>query len=364
MVFRCVALRRAFTIGSSFVLLLVLASAVLAEDLSIVDVGRFRFADDSGSGATELSGITYAGGSTYYAVSDEVSKLFKLTVLIDQDSGAIRSASIDQAPRVLCDRRGAPLGAMDREGVALAGTSVFIAGEYGPQINQHDLASGHRMSRVMPASHPTLNVFSKLRSNRGWESLTCQSNGLVFWTANEEALVTDGPPSATSTGSAIRLQKFDMRHATLKPAGQWVYETDPIGPNFGIGAETCGVVDLAALDDDRLLVMERAVGIGFRIRIYWIELADATDVSDAKFGMGLLGQMYRPVSKKRLFEKKFPVLENGNANFEGMTLGPTLNDGSRSLILVADNGSGHHHALYALRLVAGRRPQRSGRPMS
>lgn len=331
--------------GLTAAILLAVTSVVSAANLSIIDVGGFGFTDQSGSGATELSGITHGGGSTYYAVSDEVSKLFKLTIGLDLNSGAIQSASIDGQAIELRGEVGAALSGPDREGIAFAGTSVFIADEQGPQISQHSLTTGNRLSLITTASHPQLGVYSNARGNRAWESLTRQADGSTFWTANEEALTGDGDLANTTAGTVIRLQKFD---GDLNPMGQWAYEADPIGPNFGTGLEASGVVDLVALDGGQLLVMERAATAGFRIRIYLADgFGQATDVSGPPFDSGLVNQSWTSVSKTLLFEK---VLL-GNFNFEGITLGPTLNDGTRSLLLVADNGSGNSHNLYALQLV-------------
>jgi hypothetical protein len=40
-----------------------------------------------------------------------------------------------------------------------------------------------------------------------------------------------------------------------------------------------------------------------------------------------------------------------NLNFEGITLGPPLDNGDYSLILVSDNGGGLGQSLYALRIT-------------
>ncbi len=321
------------------------ATVASAENIAIVDVGGFAFTDQSGSGASELSGITYGGGSTYFAVSDELAKLFQINIDLNLDNGAIQSAAIGGSPLELQGELGQILPGPDREGVAFAGTSIFIADENGPQISQHDLTTGRRLSLLSIGSDPQLSVYSNTRDNRGWESLARRTDGSEFWTANEEALSVDGDLATTTTGTVVRLQKFD---GNLKPIGRWAYETDPIGLNFGTGFETSGVVDLVALDHDRLLVMERAVANGLRIRIYLAEGFDqATDISAGQFDGGLVNQNIEPLTKTLLFEKVFL----SNANFEGLTLGPTLNTGHRSLVLVADNGSGSNHFLYALRLV-------------
>ena len=117
-----------------------------------------------------------------------------------------------------------------------------------------------------------------------------------------------------------------------------------------MGEDRSGVSALIALDDGRLLVLERALvgapsGMGiFRIRIYLADPSGATDVSG--FDTGLAGRTdWTPAIKTLLWEHTFglPV-----SNFEGMALGPRLADGTRSLLLVADNGGGTWQSIYAL----------------
>ena len=71
---------------------------------------------------------------------------------------------------------------------------------------------------------------------------------------------------------------------------------------------------------------------GNSIQIYLIDTAGATDVSGFA---SLAGQSYTPVTKTLLFDLdslKIPL-----DNIEGITFGPTLENGRRSLILVSDN---------------------------
>jgi hypothetical protein len=118
-----------------------------------------------------------------------------------------------------------------------------------------------------------------------------------------------------------------------------------------------GVVELVALADGRLLVLERAttgsegpadLG-GFINRIYLVDVSTGTNVMGQTALERLTpGQDYRPVEKQLLWSRRFSLI-NGPMNFEGMALGPVLADGSRSLILVSDNDV-LPSTLWALRL--------------
>jgi predicted extracellular nuclease len=95
-----------------------------------------------------------------------------------------------------------------------------------------------------------------------------------------------------------------------------------------------GLVEILALDDARLLTLERAYtqGVGNVIEIFLVSFDGATDVRQQK---SLARKDYRPVTKTRLLPLETMGLELDNV--EGMTFGPRLADGRRSLVLVADD---------------------------
>ena len=108
-------------------------------------------------------------------------------------------------------------------------------------------------------------------------------------------------------------------------------------------AERSGLVDLLALPDGQLLTLERELG-GFiplyRTRIYLVDLNAATDVSAVP---SLEASGFMPVAKTLLWQGFFT-----STNYEGITLGPVLHDGSSSLILVSDDGQGQLGQLQTL----------------
>ena len=141
-------------------------------------------------------------------------------------------------------------------------------------------------------------------------------------------------------------------HGLAVPRGVAEVDDPPLSPQPELeeARQRAGV----ALDDGRLLVLERALagdstGMGgFRIRIYLADPSRATDVSEPPFRSGLAGRAdWTPASKVLLWEQRFglPV-----SNFEGMALGPRLSRGTRSLLLIADNGGGTWQSIYALEL--------------
>ncbi len=335
--------------GSACLWTLGLASVLTAgpaahAHLTITDIGRHDFTDTSGSGARELSGLVNNGGSTYSAIGDKDALLHTLSLGINTTTGQITSAVISPSPLPLTTSVGGALPAGDREAIALQNGNIWIANESGPQLEAYFPLSGTRNGPPITAAQAGMGVFGSARPNKAWESLTVyHTNTSVILTANEDALTVDGPEAGFTQGAMVRIQAAfaDASSSTASAIGQFAYPIDAInGDNPLVTGETSGLVELLALPSGQVLAMERAVGAtGYRIRIYEINADVATDVSGFSGLNGLTpGVDYTPLSKTLLWENTFSVLTN--SNFEGLALGPQLDDGGRALVLVADNASG------------------------
>jgi len=292
----------------------------------------------SSAGAEQISGVTWAGGSLYYAVDDNDNKLYPLTLDIN-GAGELAQTNITIGT-------GVPVqGASDMEGCAWdpASRLLWISDETGPTIRKIDPATGEPLGSVaVPAVH------RQYYGNFSFEALTISGDGLTMWTANEEALKCDGEKSSKTEGSLVRLTRFSRKTVSDKweSAGQWAYLTQPVGSDPWVyNNETktrSGVAGMVALPDGRLLVLERNLwgdnfwDATFYTRIYLVDGTSesggkATDVS----GMASLKDAeYERVKKTALFNK-----EVGWVNYEGICLGPRLDDGSLILVLVSDAGN-------------------------
>ena len=312
----------------------------------------------------ELSGLTWAGGNQYYAVADGQSAIHPYTITLDPDDGHVVSATRGEAVPLL-DADGHAWGGTDLEGIAFDAASgdVYLADEARSSdlrraIRRHRVSDGRHVGSVEvgAAAFRTRNF----RGGHGLESLAL--TGATLWTANEDTLVADGPGSSRRGGGVVRLTQI----APGGPVSQWAYLTEPSAGAlpYGAGAMS-GVVDLAALPDGRVLVLERAtsgsrapgdIG-GFISRLYVVDVTGATDIASIDRLADLTpGEDYHAANKRLLWSQFFSLFGGPN-NFEGLALGPTLADGSRSLLLVADNDVLPSN-LFALRLtgIEGRRP--------
>jgi hypothetical protein len=278
-------------------------------------------------GATDFSGLTWAGGNDWFTVSDKVRAIFLMSIALDPASGKIIGASIGTPVPVKTKLA-------DFEGIAFVPGKqrAYVSCETGDGIFGFDL----KKRTVIPVAVPP--IFSKARNNKSLESLTYDSTVGNFWTANEEALKCDGPMSGSERGTVVRLQRFD---GAFRPTGQFAYVTEP--STYRAHGGGTGVSDLALLPNGELLVLERVVGtFGLSVKIFRTELGGATDISEVP---ALEGGEYKPAAKTLIFSRA--TLTN---NFEGIALGPQLADGWRSLVLIADSGGGTTHLLIPLRI--------------
>jgi len=134
------------------------------------------------------------------------------------------------------------------------------------------------------------------------------------------------------------LQQFDDK---FRPVAMYAWRTEPAAFRFRDSGN--GVSDLCLLPDGRLIVLERGFAFGgLRVRLFLADFKGATDVTTMP---ALANADFVPVQKTLLFEEA-----TGFTNFEGIALGPTLDDGSRSLVLIADSNGGSGHAFLPLKL--------------
>jgi hypothetical protein len=307
------------------------------QDVTVEKIeGQPRFFIESAA-VTDLSGITWTGGNTFFAVADHPNRIVPITLKIDRATGRIGRGEF-----------GAPVPIQatvsDFEGITyVTETKTFyISAEEGNAVISFQ--AGDITAKLQPVPR----IFSQARKNLSLESITWNDAARQFWIANEEALRSDGPLSG-AIGTLVRLQQLD---ANFRPVAQYAWRTEPASFRFRDSGN--GVSDLCLLPDGRLIVLERGFSsTGLHLRLFLADFKGSTDISKLP---ALAGTDFIPARKTLLFEEA-----TGFTNFEGLTLGPILEDGSRSLIAIADSNSGSTHAFLPLklRIAAPAAPPRS-----
>ncbi len=312
--------------------------------LKVTTVSQVTRPYSSTYGAEQISGITYAGGDLYYAVDDNDKKLYPITLKINRETGSLASGTngMDIGTGVVMS------GGNDMEGCAFdpASGKVWISQETSALIREFDPSSGDLLR-----SAPVPAVQKQYAGNYSLEALTISGDGMTMWTCNEEALKVDGNLATNSVGSVVRLTRFTREsvYDNWTPNGEWAYETQPIGSVKDEHTRS-GASGLCALPDGTLLVLERRCYNpegwfpDFQVRIYQVDFTGADDVSSIA---SLKTATYKKVSKTQLWE-----YHHGSdmPNYEGMCLGPSLNDGSCMIVLVSDGGSYAEEGVFTLKL--------------
>lgn len=173
-----------------------------------------------------------------------------------------------------------------------------------------------------------------IRRNLAFEGLAFTPDYATLYAITENALLQDGPATSLTESSPSRLLALD--YASGQPRAEYAIDVSPIpaAPTKADGFADNGIPEILALDQERLLVLERSYvfGVGVTIKLFVVDLRGATDVSGFD---ALAGQKYVPATKRLLLD--FKTLGVRLDNIEGMTRGPRLPGGNRSLIFVADD---------------------------
>jgi hypothetical protein len=174
------------------------------------------------------------------------------------------------------------------------------------------------------------------RQNSVLEGLTFTDNYKTLLVSVEEPLYEDGPRSEVNQGGMTRIMKLDV--ASRKNISQYAYPLDPVAhPAIPENAfKINGIPDILSIGKNKLLIMERSYSTGRLACTIKVFIADMTEATDVKNIYSLQKDMnYKPVSKKLLVN--MDDLGIYIDNIEGVTFGPVLPNGKRSLLFVADN---------------------------
>ncbi|NES07954.1 MAG: esterase-like activity of phytase family protein [Okeania sp. SIO2F4] len=295
-----------------------------------------------------LSGITYnPDKQIYYAISDDRSSKAPArfyTLKIDLESEKISEETVTFIDvTTLLDETSKPFppSTIDSEGITFTGTNLFISSEgdrkrqVQPFIREFSLAGKQLRNLPLPEKFP-IKTDSGIRNNMALESLTITPSKKYLFTATENALVQDGAEANVSTGSPCRILQYDLIKG--QPENEFLYITEPMTStsNNSGGFKTNGLVELMALDDTHFLSLERSFSLdtGNMIKLFQVDLSNADNIQQIN-SLNSKFTNISPVKKELLLD--LSNLELISDNIEGMTFGPKMPDGRRSLILISDN---------------------------
>ena len=202
---------------------------------------------------------------------------------------------------------------------------------------------------------------SEFYPNYNFESLAFDSVRQYLWTIPESTLRKDGQPATPQNGLAnqLRLMRLDWgkmkenrnkeeysEQVSSKKDSRYMtpyaYQMDQPSTHKKADIYVMGVSELCALPDGQLLVLEREafipkikIGAFCKCKLYLIN-----PLNSEEFSMKENFSSDTPFLKKRLlaeWKTGLSLSKRSFANYEGMCLGPKLEDGSQVVILLSDS---------------------------
>lgn len=202
--------------------------------------------------------------------------------------------------------------------------------------------------------------------NYNFESLAFDSVRQYLWTISESTFRKDGQPATPQNGlpNQLRLMRYDWgkikenrnkenngkedcsEQESRKKASRYMtayaYQMDRPSTHKKADIYVMGVSELCALPDGQLLVLEREafipkikIGAFCKCKLYQIN-----PLNSEEFALKEKFSSDTPFLKKRLlaeWKTGLSLSKRSFANYEGMCLGPKLEDGSQVVILLSDS---------------------------
>ena len=197
--------------------------------------------------------------------------------------------------------------------------------------------------------------------NYNFESLAFDPVHQYLWTIPESTLRKDGQPATPQNGLANRLRLMRLDWGKMKEDSNkeeyseqvnskkdsrymttYAYQMDQPSTHKKADIYVMGVSELCVLPDGQLLVLEREafipkikIGAFCKCKLYLVN-----PLNSEKFSMKENFSSDTPFLKRRLlteWKTGLSLSKRSFANYEGMCLGPKLEDGSQVIILLSDS---------------------------
>jgi hypothetical protein len=294
-----------------------------------------------------LSGIDYSNGSYYLVVDDAKNPRFlkaKITIdkrkitrvyfenvvfLNDTTTLFYKENTLD-LESIFVDEEKQQIN-FSSEGAILRGKkpTIFTTDFSGSFVSEYKLPKN------------LLNL-ENIKHNGVLEGSSKSIDTKGFWAVMEAPLKNDGvEPTFSRTQSPVRITYFNTE--TKKATKQFAYQLEPISKAAKGNINLNGVTAILEYETNKFFIIERTYQNGFGaygniIRIFDAEIREKTTNILSLYALKNL--KYQPLKKRLLidFESVKDKLTDGVIdNIEGISLGPILENGNRSLVLVSDD---------------------------
>ena len=323
--------------------------------------------------AGNYSGIAHLYDDIYAVVSDKSDSAlyFNFRILVNPKTGELEQVEnlgfTERTDGTLNDGKpwqGQEKGFDHEAIVKVSDSTLVIASEGCCRLKEYpilpisaDAAKVGYQQNLWEGRCPSSDFYP----NYNFESLAFDSIRQYLWTIPESTLRKDGQPATPQNGLTNQLRlmrldwgkmkedsnkgeyseqvssKKDSRYMTI-----YAYQMDQPSTHKKVDIYVMGVSELCALPDGQLLVLEREafipkikIGAFCKCKLYQIN-----PLNSEEFSMKENFSSDTPFLKKRLlaeWKTGLSLSKRSFANYEGMCLGPKLEDGSQVVILLSDS---------------------------
>ncbi len=323
--------------------------------------------------AGNYSGIAHLHDDIYAVVSDKSDSAlyFNFRILVNPKTGELEQVEnlgfTERTDGTLNDGKpwlGQEKGFDHEAIVKVSDSTLVIASEGCCRLKEYPILPTSADAAKVGSSQNLWEsrwALSDFYPNYNFESLAFDSVRQYLWTIPESTLRKDGQPATPQNGLAnqLRLMRLDWgkmkenrnkeeysEQVSSKKDSRYMtpyaYQMDQPSTHKKADIYVMGVSELCALPDGQLLVLEREafipkikIGAFCKCKLYLIN-----PLNSEEFSMKENFSSDTPFLKKRLlaeWKTGLSLSKRSFANYEGMCLGPKLEDGSQVVILLSDS---------------------------
>lgn len=323
--------------------------------------------------AGNYSGIAHLHDDIYAVVSDKSDSAlyFNFRILVNPKTGELEQVEnlgfTERTDGTLNDGKpwqGQKKG-FDHEAIVKVSDSTLVTASEGycrlkefPILpTSADAAKVGYQQNLWESRWPSSDFYP----NYNFESLAFDSVHQYLWTIPESTLRKDGQSATPQNGLANQLRLMRLNWGKMKEDSNkeeyseqvnskkdsrymttYAYQMDQPSTHKKADIYVMGVSELCVLPDGQLLVLEREafipkikIGAFCKCKLYLIN-----PLNSEEFSMKEKFSSDTPFLKKRLlteWKTGLSLSKRSFANYEGMCLGPMLEDGSQVVILLSDS---------------------------
>lgn len=307
-----------------------------------------------------LSGMIWSKDSLY-AVSDDKGRNGEPRFY--EFDLKIKNKTISLTPKAVHFIKGLPaennkIPGLDLEGMVLLPNLDFLISSEGnsnakpremPRIFRTDTKGHWKSDLPIPEKYlpePIGQQKKGTQNNGAFEGLTASTDAKLVYVSTEIPLSQDHYEMEEIKGPWIRIIKYEDKTGQLayKPVTEYAYRVDGLKDSKQGKEIFRGVSEILALNENKLLVVERGLKISpktLTMSAITLYVADLSTGSDVKSLEKLEAGKFTEVSKTKLIDFETDLAKELGSkdieNFEALSFGPQLPDGRKSLLIMSDN---------------------------